>query len=403
MKSRSNVVILFFTMVVVMIGFGIIIPIMPFYVEQMGANATQLGMLMAVFSIMQFIFSPMWGSVSDRRGRKPVLLVGVLGNALTMFAMGFATNYWMLFTARALAGVLSSATMPTAMAYISDSTDERRRSGGMGIIGAAMGVGMVLGPGIGGWMGKISLSAPFFTAGGLSLLAMLFIVLIMPESLPVEERTQHTRRASGPQLGLMWKALFGPLGFLFFLAFIVNFALANFEGIFGLFAAHRYGYGPAQVGTVMMVIGVASALVQGLATGPVTERIGEANVIKISLVASAIGFVLMLLAESYAMVLLTVGLFVTSNAMLRPAIASATSKMAEGGQGMVMGLNNGYQSLGRTAGPLWAGTMFDLNISFPYLSAAVIMLGSFVMAMVVAPRKVGPVHQAQPAPEISTD
>lgn len=402
-KRRSNLAILFFTMVVVMIGFGIVIPIMPFYVEQMGANATQLGMLMAVFSIMQFIFSPMWGSISDRRGRKPVLLLGVLGNALTMFAMGFATDYWMLFAARALAGVLSSATMPTAMAYISDSTDERARSGGMGIIGAAMGVGMVLGPGIGGWMSKISLAAPFFTGGVLSLLAMLFIVFVLPESLPAEKRAARTERARGPQLSSMWKALFGPLGFVLFLAFIINFALANFEGVFGLFSAHRYGYGPGQVGTVMMVIGVISAVVQGLATGPVTERFGEAAVIKVSLLASAVGFVLMLLAESFPMVLLTVGMFVISNAMLRPAIASATSKMAEGGQGMVMGLNNGYQSLGRTAGPLWAGALFDVNISFPYLTAALIMLVSFVMTLLVSPGRVGPVRPAQPTPETSSD
>lgn len=400
-KRRSNVAILFFTMAVVMIGFGIIIPILPFYVEQMGANATQLGMLMAVFSIMQFIFSPMWGTISDRRGRKPVLLLGVLGNALTMFAMGFATNYWMLFAARALAGVLSSATMPTAMAYISDSTDERARSGGMGVIGAAMGVGMVLGPGIGGWMSSISLAAPFFTGGVLSLLAMLLIVFVLPESLPAEQRVDQSSQARGPQLAPMWKALFGPLGFLFFLAFIINFALANFEGVFGLFAAHRYGYGPGQVGTVMMVIGVISAIVQGLATGPVTERFGEAVVIKVSLLASAVGFVLMLLAESYPVVLLTVGLFVISNAMLRPAIASATSKMAEGGQGMVMGLNNGYQSLGRTAGPLWAGAMFDVNLIFPYLTAAVIMLASFFATLFVAPGKVGPLRQSEP--KASTD
>jgi DHA1 family multidrug resistance protein-like MFS transporter len=290
--------------------------------------------------------------------------------------------------------------MPTAMAYISDSTDERRRSGGMGVIGAAMGVGMVLGPGIGGWMGKISLSAPFFTAGVLSLLAVVLIYFILPESLPAEKRVQHVNLARGPQLAPMWKALFGPLGFLLFLAFIINFALANFEGIFGLFAAHRYGYDSGQVGTVMMLIGVISAVIQGLATGPVTERFGEANVIKVSLVFSAVGFLLMLLANNFAMVLLTVGLFVTSNAMLRPAIASATSKMAEGGQGLVMGLNNGYQSLGRTVGPLWAGVMFDMNLSFPYLTAAAIMLASFVASVLVAPRRIG---QARQATEASSD
>lgn len=388
-SNRANIPILFFTMVVVMMGFGLIIPIMPFYVEQMGANASQLGMLMAVFSIMQFLFSPLWGSISDKVGRKPVLMIGAFGNMITQIMMGFATQYWMLFAARALAGVLSSATLPTAMAFISDSTDTRQRSGGMGLIGAAMGVGMVIGPGIGGWLGGQSLSTPFFLGGGLSGLALLLILLILPESLPKEKRAQ-SMVFRGPQFGLMWQALKGPLGFLLFLALLVNFALANFEGIFGLFAAHRFGYDTTQVGSIMMVIGLASALVQGVATGPVTNRFGEGAVIKASMIASAVGFVLMLLARSYPAVLFTVGLFVTSNAMLRPAIASATSKMTRDGQGMAMGMNNAFQSLGRTVGPLWAGIMFDVNMIYPYLSAAIIMAVSFGISLVVSPGQINP-------------
>jgi DHA1 family multidrug resistance protein-like MFS transporter len=390
-QSRSNLVILFFLMVVVMIGFGLIIPIMPFYVESMGADAKQLGLLMAVFSIMQFLFAPMWGSISDRIGRKPVLLLGALGNALTQVLMGFSTEYWMLFAARALAGVLSSATLPTAMAYISDSTDDKQRSGGMGIVGAAMGVGMVLGPGLGGWLAGHSLSTPFFLAGGLSMVAVVLIAIFLPESLSKQAREQFAHsRIRGPQIKMMWRELWGPLGFLLFLAFLINFALANFEGIFGLYAARRFGYGPGDVGSIMTVIGLASALVQGLATGPVTARFGEGRVIKVSLIASAVGFVLMLLAKDYITVMLTVGLFVTANAMLRPAIASVTSKQTVGGQGMAMGLNNAYQSLGRTVGPLWAGFMFDINLSLPYLTAALILFGTYLASLRVAQERLDP-------------
>lgn len=396
---KSNLAILFFLMVVVMIGFGLIIPIMPFYVESMGADAKQLGFLMAVFSIMQFIFAPMWGSISDRIGRKPVLLLGALGNALTQVMMGFATQYWMLFAARALAGILSSATMPTAMAYISDSTDHNRRSGAMGIVGAAMGVGMVLGPGLGGWLAGHSLSTPFFLAGAASMLSVLLILLFLPESLPKEAREQHQgERIRGPQLGAMWRELWGPVGFLLFLAFLVNFALANFEGIFGLYAARRFAYGPGQVGTIMTVIGLVSAVVQGLATGPASRRFGEGNVIKASLVASAVGFVLMLLANNFATVLLTVGLFVTANAMLRPAIASVTSKQTVGGQGMAMGLNNAFQSLGRTVGPLWAGFMFDLRLSLPYITAAVILFFTYLYSLRVPHERLDPALAEDPMP-----
>jgi DHA1 family multidrug resistance protein-like MFS transporter len=161
----------------------------------------------------------------------------------------------------------------------------------------------------------------------------------------------------------------------------VNFALANFEGIFGLFADKAYQYGPAQVGSVMMVVGVISSLVQMLLTGPATRRLGEAKVIKISLITSALGFVLMALAPNNFLVPVTVGFFVFANAMLRPSIFSLTSKKALGGQGMALGLNNSFQSLGRVVGPLWAGSLFDFHITLPYLSAAVIMLAAFVYSL----------------------
>ena len=163
-----------------MMGFGIIIPILPDMVTGMGGSGKAMGLLMAVFSAMQVLFSPMWGELSDKYGRKPILLIGVLGNGITMLLLGLSTQLWMMFTARALAGVLSSATLPTAYAFISDSTDEDNRGGGMGVIGAAMGLGMVIGPAAGGILGSISLRAPFYFAAGLSLLAMVIIWALGP-------------------------------------------------------------------------------------------------------------------------------------------------------------------------------------------------------------------------------
>lgn len=389
-------------MVVMMLGFGIIIPIMPFYVERFGAGGTELGLMMALFSVMQFIFSPFWGGLSDRYGRKRVMMVGVVGSAVSMFMLGLAQDMTMVFVSRILGGLLSAATFPTAMAYISDSTTDAERGEGMGVIGAAMGVGMVLGPGLGGWVGGDNLSAPFMLAGVLSLAALVVIWIILPESLKVEHRTADKVRFQGPQLGDLWRALFGPVGFLLFLAFLVNFALANFEGVFALFADKAYGYGPGQVGSVMVVVGLVSSLVQMLLTGPATKRFGEAGVIKYSLVFSALGFVLMAISPNNFLVVLTVGFFVFSNAMLRPAIISLTSKKSVGGQGMALGLNNSFQSLGRVIGPLWAGVMFDQNYLLPYISAAVIMLATFlyaVFAMRRGPVMDAPNHAAQPEDE----
>ncbi len=381
MFKNRNLAILFVTLVVMMLGFGIIIPIIPFYVERFGGGGVEMGMLMAVFSLMQFVFSPIWGSLSDRIGRKRVLLIGAFGNALSMALMGFAHEYWLLFTARALSGVLSSATLPAAMAFISDSTDEKSRGGGMGIVGAAFGTGMVLGPGIGGTMSKISLEAPFFFAAGASILAMLLIGVFLPESLPHEKRVDAGQRVRGLDLRLMWKSLSGPIGFLLILAFLHNFALTNFEGIFGLYAQLRYDFDPPTIGLIMTVVGLVSAVVQGILTGPATRRFGDMAVIRASLFASVLGFLSMLAAPNLGWVLTTSGFFVLSNSMLRPGVASLTSKRADIPQGAAMGLSNAYMSLGRIMGPLWAGNVLDLNLSYPFLTGAFIMLAAGVASL----------------------
>lgn len=379
--NRRSMAILFVSLVVVMLGFGMIIPLIPFYIDDFGASGSELGLLMATFAAMQFFFAPLWGRLSDRHGRKWILMIGILGNALSQLFFGLSTELWMLFASRALAGILSAATLPTAMAYIGDSTSEEDRGGGMGMIGAAMGVGMVLGPGLGGWLATQSLSLPFFVAAGLSMLTLLFVLLALPESLPKEARTQGGKGLQGPQFGEMWRALFGPIGFLLILAFLVSYGLSNFEAVFGLYALERYGYGPARVGTILTVIGLASAIVQGGLTGPLTKRWGAVAIIRASLLGSAIGFVLMLQAKTYVAVLLTVSFFIISNALLRPAVSALISQRATGGQGMAMGLNNSFMSLGRMVGPAWAGFVFDTNISYPYYSGSFIMLVGFLLSL----------------------
>jgi DHA1 family multidrug resistance protein-like MFS transporter len=381
MFKNRNLAILFFTLVVIMLGFGLIIPILPFLVENFGGGGIAMGSLMAVYSLMQFIFSPFWGDLSDRYGRKPLLLMGTVGNGLTMIGFGLSGNLWMLFLFRALGGILSSATLPTAMAYISDSTSEKDRGGGMGLVGAAMGVGMVLGPGIGGMMGGRSLQAPFFLAAGLSFLAMILIYAFLPESLGPEKRSIAVKGFHGPQFSLMWAALLGPIGFLYILAFMHSFALANFEGIFAYYAESAFGYNSQTIGIILTVVGLTSAIVQGVLTGKATRKWGDVAVVKASLFASVFGFLLMLTAYNLATVILLTSLFILSNAMLRPAVSSLISKRADMGQGAAMGLNNSFMSLGRVVGPLWAGAALDKNIKFPFMTAALVMLIGFVLSL----------------------
>ena len=243
-NNRKNILILSLTLAVVMLGFGMVMPIFPFYIESMGASGSELGLLVAISPLMQLIMAPIWGSVSDRHGRKPVLVVGLLGYGISMLLFGLATELWMLFVARGVGAILSAATMPTTMAYISDSTSEKERGGGIGMLGAATGLGVVLGPALGGWLGADSLSTPFFITAGVCLLTLLLVVLFLPESLPAAERqTAAIRIRPVAQLRELWRALSGPLGVLLLMAFLVSFGLTCFQAIFGLYALEKFGYG----------------------------------------------------------------------------------------------------------------------------------------------------------------
>ncbi|MDD3828503.1 MAG: MFS transporter [Anaerolineae bacterium] len=387
-SKRKNVVLLSLTLGVVMLGFGMIMPIMPFYVERMGASASELGLLVAISPFIQLVASPLWGGVSDRRGRKPVLAIGLLGYGLSMLFFGLSTELWMLFVARAVGALLSAATMPTTMAYIGDSTSEEERGGGMGALGAATGLGMVLGPALGGLLGSESLSTPFFLTAAVCLLTLLLVLLFLPESLPAEARRQP---AAGTRplrpLRDLWRASFGPLGVLFFLAFLVSFGLTNFQGIFGYYALKKFGYGTEEVGWILAVVGLVAALTQGALTGPLTRRWGEAPVIKATLLASAVTFALLLAARDLTTILITTGLFTLPNALLRPAVISLISRRAGVYQGAAMGLNNSFNSLGRVVGPIWAGFAFDLDYNLPYLSGAIIMAAGFLVSLAFVPQE----------------
>jgi DHA1 family multidrug resistance protein-like MFS transporter len=380
-KDRQKILILSFALVVVMLGFGMVIPIFPFYIEKLGASGSHLGLLIATSALLEFLFAPVWGSVSDRTGRKPILIVGMIGYALSSLLFGLSTQLWMLFASRALSGILSSATSATAMAYISDSTPEEKRGGGLGMLGAAAGLGMIVGPGVGGWLGMDSLSLPFFVAAAISLVALVLIVFFLPESLPIEARRQAGGKVDTIHAKKLWSALWGPVGLLLFLLFLVSFGLTNFESVFGLYAAGKFGYGPERVGAILMVIGIVSTVGKATLIGPLTRWWGEALIVKVSLAASSVGFVVLLQAQTYPTLLLATGLFILSKTLLRTAVLSLISKRTTTGQGASMGLGNSFISLGRIVGPIWAGFIFDVNVNYPYLSGAAIMFVGFWISL----------------------
>ncbi|ERI07638.1 tetracycline resistance MFS efflux pump [Aneurinibacillus aneurinilyticus] len=375
MNTKRALPILFAVMFLVMVGFGIIIPVLPFFAEQLGATPAQLGWLMAVYSLMQFIFAPMWGGISDRIGRKPVMLIGIAGLSLSFFLFAVSTQLWMLFAARILAGFLSSANMPTTMAYVADVTTPENRGKGMGIIGAAVGLGFIFGPAIGGIFSKTSLNMPFFIAGTVSAITFLFVLFFLKESLPPEKRTVRTPGTKESR----WKAFSGPTSVLYILQFFVSFSLAGLEATFAYFAFARAGIGTTNLGYIFMIMGLAGAVVQGELVGRLTKKFGEGAVIQMGLVVSAIGFGLILLTDSFVTAAIFLTVFGLGNGVIRPSVSALITKRTEVGQGSATGLLSSFDSLGRIAGPPIGGALYSMQIGLPYISGLIVSAIAFIL------------------------
>ncbi|MEW5869615.1 MAG: MFS transporter [Chloroflexota bacterium] len=417
--GRKNLVILSLTLIVVMLGFGMVIPIIPYYMEVMGAGGAELGMLVASYAVMRLIFGPIWGGLSDRVGRKPVLMIGMLGYGIAMLGFGLATELWMLFLFRILSGILSSATSPTTLAYVSDSTSEKDRGGGMGTLGAAVGLGTIVGPGLGGWLAGDTLSLqalslPFFVAAGLSFITLVLIGLFLPESLPAEARQSRPVGSKGFQPSQLWQALScpqgRPIGILLGMAFLIAYASTAFFGIFGLYAYQKFEYTPQQAGMVLMLVGFVSVVAQGGLTGPFTRRWGEARLIQAASLATVVGFIAITLSFSDVTLLLSIGFFTLATALMAPAVMALTSKRSTLEQGLTMGICNSFMSLGRIVGPGGSGFLFDANMEYPLYAGALVTLLGFLAALAwLAPERpaagleaganeteVSPVPQQQP-------
>ncbi|MCA1030874.1 MFS transporter [Bacillus timonensis] len=396
MNTNNNVVskkgplfILSFNLFIIMVGIGLVIPILPFYVEKFGADAATLGILVAVFSFMQFLFAPIWGRLSDKIGRKPLITIGLFGFAIAEFVFAFASGLWMLFLSRILAGTFGSALMPTAMAYVSDVTSEKKRGQGMGVLGAAMGLGIVVGPGIGGWLAEYDLSYPFLFAGIAATMAGIVSVIILPESYPKEARVEAANDTNEKinQFKQMARALKTPVGFLLILVFLMSFGLANFQSIFGYYNMERFNYSPKEIGLLILIIGLVGTIVQGGVVGKLLAKFGEERVVKSAFLVSGIGFVSMTLANSFTTILLTTSIFFIGNSILRPSLNSFISKLAGNRQGMIMGLNNSFLSLGNVIGPIIAGVLFEVNIHIPYIFGGFIMIVGLVSTKLWIARK----------------
>ena len=366
-RRRAAVAFIFITVMLDMLAFGIVIPVLPRLVEQLAgggiANAAWwVGVFSTVFAVVQFAFSPVQGALSDRFGRRPVILISNLGLALDFIVLAIAPSLWLLFVARIVLG-MTAASFTTANAYIADITPKEKRAAAYGILGGAFGLGFIIGPGIGGFLGHVSLRLPFWAAAGLALCNFLYGCFVLPESLPRERRTQRLEIHSANPIGalkmlLRYRLVFR-LALVLFAVYLANYAL---QTTFVLYADYRYQWGPQQVGYVLMLVGACDGLVQALLTGKVNGWLGERRTLLFGMVCGVISFVMMGLASVGWLFLAAIVPMALSSLANPPLQAIMTHEVHGDEQGRLQGAIASLGSFAGIFGPYLFAQVFALSI-----------------------------------------
>jgi len=402
--KRSPLIVIFTTVFIDLVGFGIVIPVLPFYAEGTTFNATPrtVGLLFASYSIMQLIFSPVLGGLSDRFGRRPVLFISIIGTGIGFLILGLANTLALLFIGRILDGI-TGGNISTAQAYIADITTKENRAKGMGLIGAAFGLGFIFGPAIGGILSRWGIHGPFFFAAGLCFANALLLYFTLPETVTPDHpaRVSATR---GRGISQLIRSLKQPrLAFVLVIYFMFVVAFSIMTTSFSLYVMFRFGYDAQHTGYIFAYVGLISVIVQGGLIGRLVKRFGELPLV----VFGALCFSLSLFAVPYvgpaagglAGLLIGGGVFALGNSLATPALTSLASKsVGESEQGTVLGVTQSVASLARAVGPSLAAVlinsraahvgadgqphyMSDYSLFITFWTAAAIMFVAFLLAV----------------------
>ncbi|MCM3174953.1 MFS transporter [Paenibacillus sp. MER 99-2] len=386
-RNRGALLLLMVNIFLVFTGIGLVVPIMPAYMELLHITGFTVGLLVAAFSFTQFLFSPVAGRWSDALGRKRIIVVGMLIFAVSEFMFGAVNAPVLLFAARMLGGIGAALIFPAVMAYTADITTEEERGRGMGLINAAISTGFIIGPGIGGYLAEFGIRIPFYAAGVAGLLAALITLAILPEST----RSPATSKpdVGAPKVKVKTQSLASqllrsyqaPYFFSLIIVFVMAFGLANYETVFSLFVYQKFGFTTQDIAFIITFGSIAGAVVQVALIGWLLNRFGEKKVISVCLFFVAVFVMLTLFVHTYWLILVVTFIVFLGMDILRPAISTQMSKLAQEQQGFVAGLNSAYTSLGNIAGPIVAGALFDVNINYPYVSASIVLGICFLLSM----------------------
>ena len=378
-KTKLTLAILLGNLFIAFLGIGLIIPVLPTIMNEMSISGKVVGYLTAAFALTQLIASPFAGKWVDKFGRKIMIVLGLFIFGFSEFLFGIGKTIEVLFISRILGGVSAAFIMPAVTAFIADITSMETRPKALGYMSAAISTGFIIGPGIGGFLAEIGTRVPFYSAGVLGVLAAILSIIFLTEP---ERQSEEDMEA--PDLGNKtgFRKIFVPMFFIAFMIILISsFGLAAFESFFSLYVDHKFAFTPKDIAIAITGGAILGAIAQVVLFDRMTQKMGEINVIRISLIFSAVLVFLMTVVNSYwAIMAVTFTVFVGFD-LIRPAATSYLSKIAGNEQGFVGGMNSMFTSIANVIGPILGGILFDIDINYPYYFATVFLIVGLFMAL----------------------
>ncbi|PAL11830.1 MFS transporter [Peribacillus simplex] len=382
-KEKVSIALALSSLFIAYLGMGLASPVMPSIAEELSLNGAVVGYLFAVMAFAQFLASPFTGVWVDSIGRKKMIVIGLLLFSFSEALFGFADETWLLFVSRLLGGVSAAFIMPAVVTYVTDKTTLSNRAKVLGYQSAAISLGFIIGPGVGGLIAEFGIRAPFFFASAISLIATIIIFILLDDSITVEQLQKNRASAVRPVFIQEYKKSFQPKYFTpLLIVFILAFGLAVYEMMFSLFVDEKFGFTIRDISIVITVGSIAGVVAQIIFFDKLVNVIGERMLFNLTLLSAAIFIFLTILIDGYLTMIVVTSIVFFSCDILRPAVTSFLSKIAGKNQGYIAGMNSAYTSLGIILGPIIGGILFDINIDMPYIFATIVLVIAFVISSV---------------------
>jgi multidrug resistance protein len=381
-KKRSPLFLMALTILIDFIGFGLVIPLLPFWAERLGANAFEVGLIITVYALAQLLFTPVLGTLSDRYGRKPIIVVSLFIEVVALIMTALAGSLPLLLLARFIGG-LGASNIGSAQAVVADVTEKQDRAKGMGLIGAAIGLGFVIGPAAGGILAPAGQTLPFWVAAGVALVNALLVLLFLPETRK-RAGGEHFRGRGLSLLFSGWRnaARYPSVLGMVLVNLLYTIAFTGMEAIFALFTQHTFGWGASQNGYIFTYIGVIVVIMQGGLVGRLVKRWQESGVLLGGLVLMAIGLIALAFSTRFALLLVTLGILSVGDGAVTPTVSTLLSFASPVEvQGEMLGLSQGVGGLGRIVGPLIAGSLYTFSSALPFVVGGILVLLAAVVAL----------------------